>query len=171
MLKLWNPTLGGGLEYRFSCAKDLFDAAREASIDREAAARQLRHLDARRFSTGRRADGAPPSRTATDGTSASIAYLDFEEAARRRIAEDDELLGLAASVLFGEGGRGGAASLLSHSHADVVFHRCVSAYTWDKVASVCGVAPATARRMAGELFDVVDAYGVERAVEGVGIAQ
>lgn len=158
------------MDFNYSSARDLFEAARDASLDREAAARQLRHLDSRRFSTSRRADGMPSGRTASDGTAASVAFLDYERAAKRRMAEDDALLRHATALLFGTDGAGGAASLISPSHADVVFHRYISAYTWDKAASVCGVAPSTAKRMASELFDVVDAYGVERAVEGAGIA-
>lgn len=158
------------MDFNYSCARDLFEAARDASLDREAAARQLRHLDSRRFSTARRTDGMPSGHVPSDGTAASVAYLDFEAAAKRRVAEDDALLLLATRVLFGADGMGGAASLISAQHADVVFHRYISAYTWDKAASVCGVAPTTAKRMASELFDTVDAYGVERAVAGVGMA-
>lgn len=167
---LLKPTLGDDLAFNYSCARDLFDAARDASIDREAASRQLRNLDSRRFSTARRTDGMPSSHAPSDGTAASVAFLDFEAAAKRRISEDDALLRLAIGVLYGTDGMGGAASLLTPSHADVVFQRYVSAYTWDKAAAVCNVAPSTAKRMASELFDVVDAYGFERAVDGAGIA-
>ena len=158
------------MDFNYSSARDLFEAARDASLDREAAARQLRHLDSRRFSTARRTDGMPSGHTPSDGTGASVAFLDYERAAKRRMADDDALLRHATAVLFGTDGMGGAASLISPSHADVVFQRYISAYTWDKAAAVCGVAPSTAKRMASELFDVVDAYGVERAVDGAGIA-
>ena len=154
----------------YTCARDLFEAARDASIDRDAAADQLRKMDARRFSTARRTDGTTSRGTPTDGSGASVAFLDFEKAARRRIAEDDELLRLATAVLFGREGAGGAASLVPARNADVVFQRYVAALQWNKVAAVCGVSPATAKRMAAEVFDVVDAYGVERVVEGVGVA-
>lgn len=94
----------------------------------------------------------------------------FEAAVRRRLAEDDEVLKLATAVLYGSDGDSGASSLVSGRHADVVFNRYVRPHTWNKAAAICNVAPATARRMASELFDIVDAYGIERAIEGAGIA-
>ena len=154
----------------YTCAKDLFDAARDAALDREAATRQLAHLDSRRFSMERRTDGTPSAHTATDGIGASVAFLDFEAAVRRRLAEDDEVLKLATAVLYGSDGDSGASSLVSGRHADVVFNRYVRPHAWNKAAAICNVAPATARRMASELFDIVDAYGIERAIEGAGIA-
>lgn len=156
---------------RYATAKDLFEAARDAVRERAAASAQLEHMRARRM-LGSKPVGwsGGAQRRDVNGTSASNDLVDFEAMMRGRLAEDERLLDFAARVAYGEDGRGGVAALLGTGYADVLFWRYLNAETWVACGNMCHVAPATAKRRAMCALDAVDAVGIERAIDGQGIA-
>lgn len=152
-------------------ARELFEAARDAVRDRESASRQLAVMDSRRrggasplFGGGK---GSPRD---VNGTSANIAYMDAEARMRKRISEDERLVAFAESVLYGRDGLGGLACLLGSQAADAVFWRYLGSDTWAACEGACGMSRKTIASLIDSAFDVLDAVGVERAIDGVGIA-
>ena len=157
---------------RYSSARDLFEASRDAAKECRAARIQLERLESSRFGgSGSVAGGGRGGRHDVNGMGATIALVDFQELMRRRIADDTELMELATAVAYGEDGRGGVAALMGSGHADVLCWRYIAAETWERCARACNITRATAVRRAQEAFDVVDALGFERAIEGIGMAE
>lgn len=152
-------------------ARELFEAARDAVRDRESVARQLAVMDSRRhggsspiFGGGK---GSPRD---VNGTAANIAYIDAETRMKVRVEEDERLVGVANAVLYGRDGLGGLAHLLGPQAADAVFWRYLGSETWGACEAACGMSRKTISSLIDASFDVLDAVGVERAVDGVGIA-
>ena len=155
----------------YRCAEDLFEAARSAAAELSAIAR---HMDALRSRTGLAAASVAAGVSGTPGdpcgTDASVAAMDYERRMAPRVAENRALLSLACSLLYGDGG-GGAAALVGYAKADAVWWRYVDARPWCEVAEAVGTSKPTAMRWAREVFDVVDAVGIERAMAGTGVAE
>ncbi len=152
-------------------ARELFEAARDAVRDRESAARQLALMDSRRrggssplFCGGK---GSPKD---VNGTASNIAYIDAESRMKARMAEDERLVELASTVLYGRDGLGGLAFLLGSQAADAVFWRYLGSDTWAACEVACGMSRKTIKPLIDSAFDVLDAVGMERAIDGVGIA-
>lgn len=157
----------------YQSARDLFEAAREASLEMTRTMLQLEAMESRRSVRGQGYSGMPHGQRAdVNGTAASIALVDREEMLRSRIREDEELLDVACQVAYGgEGHDGGVAALLGSAYADVLYWRYCSGESWDVAARECGMSVRTARRYADVALDAVDAYGLSRMMAGEGIAE
>ena len=55
--------------------------------------------------------------------------------------------------------------------ADALWHRFCKAESWHVVAVSCEVSESPCRRMADAGIDAVQAYGITRAIAGVGVAE
>ena len=55
--------------------------------------------------------------------------------------------------------------------ADALFWRFCKAESWHVVTASCGVSESTCRRMVDVGIDAVQAYGISRAIAGVGVAE
>ena len=157
----------------YQSARDLFGAARDASLEMTRTMLQLETMEARRHIKGQGYSGMPHGqRSDVNGTAASIALIDREEMLRARIRNDEELLDLACQVAYGADGRvGGVSALLGSAYADVLFWRYCAGESWDTVARECGVSKSTAMRYADVALDAVDAYGVDATMNGLGLAE
>lgn len=155
----------------YTSARELFEAVRDASKERERTCRQLERLEARRSGGGSSIAGvARGGRHDVNGMGPTIALVDYQERMRQRIRDDERLMDYATAVLYGKND-GGVASLMGSSHADAMFWRFLAAETWKTCSEQCGVSESTARRMVQEALDLVDALGAARVAEGVGIAE
>ena len=105
-----------------------------------------------------------------NGTASNIAYIDAESRMRARMAEDERLVSFASTVLYGRDGLGGLACLLGPQAADAVFWRYLGSDTWAACEDACGMSRKTMAALIDSAFDVLDAVGVDRAIDGVGIA-
>lgn len=157
----------------YQSARDLFGAARDASLEMTRTMLQLEAMEARRHIKGQGYSGMPHGQRAdVNCTAASIALIDREEMLRSRIRDDEELLDLACQVAYGADGRGGGVSaLLGSVYADVLFWRYCAGESWDTVARECGQSKRTALRYAEVALDAIDAYGLGRMVSGEGMAE
>lgn len=154
----------------YRSAEDLFEAARDAGRERARALLQMERMDAAR---GLRAASFSERRggMSSDGMAATVDFMDWTERMRGRIEDDDRLLGYATAVLYGWEGNGGVASLLSSLHADAVFWRYLADEPWRTCAACLGSSERVLQRACREAFDLCDALGFERAIDGVGVAE
>lgn len=157
---------------RYTSARELFEATRDASKERERTRRQLESLDARRSGCGSSvAGGGRGGRRDVNGMGPTIAFIDYEERMRQRIADDERLIDYACSVVYGTDGTGGVNDLMGTVHADALFWRFIAAETWTRCAEACGVGESSVRRLVQEGLDLVDALGSDRVAAGMGIAE
>ena len=153
----------------FENARELFEAARDAAIERDRAKAQLEKMRHRTLGHGSSiSGGGRGGRKDVNGTSASDAILDYETMMRSRLKDDERLLTLAAALTYGKNGREGVAAILGTEYADVLFWRYLNAETWVSCGSICHIAPATAKRRAMTALDAIDAVGIRHALDGLG---
>ena len=158
----------------YQSARDLFGAARDASLELERTLSQLETMRARRSRIGGGGITGMPhgQRSDVNGTSQSIALMDREALLRSRIEEDERLLDTACQVAYGKGKAGGGVSaLLGSAYADVLYFRYVLGEPWGTVARECMLSERTAREYANTAMDAVDAYGVDATMNGLGLAE
>ena len=152
-------------------ARDLFEAAAEASRDAAALRRRLERMESgegvRAASLARSSSGG---RADVNGMGRVNARIDLEAVTRSRVEADYALIDLACAVLWGPTGEDGAASLGCQVAADVVWHHYLAGETWESAARGVGMSASSARRECARLFDLVDALGPMRAMLGRGDA-
>ena len=157
---------------RYRCARDLFEAARDAACEMRAAREQLARLESRALHLPSPLSGdGRGGRRDVNGTAASNDHVDYESSLRARLADDAKLLDAAMAVAYGPDGKGGVAALLGSCYADALFWRYLKAEPWETCARMCCTSVRTARRRACAAFDAVDGVGLVNAVNGNGIAE
>ena len=157
----------------YTSARELFFAAREASRE---AGRIRRRSDAMRVAESVRAQGYEPgvshTRADVNGTARTEARIDFEAASERRLAEDDELVAVATSLLYGpKGAGGGVEALMGGCVADAMYFRFCAAQPWDVVAAACSFSVSQVRRLVRQGLDMCEALGWEALRAGRGCAE
>ena len=157
---------------QYQSARDLFEAAREASRDAEYIRRRVERMKA---SEGVRGASLAPSVSGTksdvSGTARVNARIDYEAATARRVEEDYALIDLACAVLYGDDSANGVAMLAGPRVADLLWHHYLDDEPWDDAAEAVGMSRATAFREAAKAFDIIDSYGLEFARRGLGMAE
>lgn len=157
--------------YKFSSARDLFEAARDARIEEHRTMRTIGEMRAREGLRAR-ACGAGGGRQQTDSMRATDQRIDYERACRRRVEEDRALVGFAERVLFGDGGEGGLASLMRGApYADVLHCYYCEAMTWQETAQALGMSRRWCQGAASTALETIDHDGLWRALVGVGRAE
>lgn len=156
----------------YRCARDLFDAARDAAIERASIMRQLDAIRASASLRGVRYDSASVSGTSSDhrGDARLAAMIDQQQRLHDRLADNEALLSACADILYGRDGNGGVARAVGSPYADVLFWRYLDGTSWDAAASMVGVSRASAIRCAAVALDAIDSYGLGRILQGTGIA-
>lgn len=154
----------------YASAADLFAAARSASRDIR---RTEAMVDRMREECGMRSPRVDGSRCGEpwDSMGPVDRLMDYEALVRERMAADAALVKLARRILYGIGGDGGVAALLSPLHADAVCLRYLCSLSWERCGEALGYSQSHARRLVAEALDVVDAVGFDAAASGVGIAE
>lgn len=156
---------------QFKDARELFQEAREAVRDIERIERDLERMEAR--------EGIRPHRlTATRGPAnrdtmaATDARIDAEAAYHARLERDWALVDLANAIVFGKqyDGSGGVDALLDGRHADALYWCYLGGMNAVGTGVLLGCSRATVWRLIRESFDLLDAYGLERVIDGTGIA-
>jgi len=116
-------------------ARDFFDRVRDASQDAERCRTQLLTLESRALSLGGGGFGQRVSSTHDPQRQQvrSNAYMDREEALRRRQAEDYDVIDAASVVLYGDDTRDGMDKAVSQVWADVLWWRYLGCAKWATV--------------------------------------
>ena len=153
----------------YSCAFDLFEAAKAAAVEIRRVERMIAALRGAETSRG---PGAPVSSgSVADPMARTDARMDYEAMWERRLAESRALVGYATSVLYGDGGAGGLASLADPVCADAIFWHYIMACPWRDVAGLVGLSASQARMKALTGLEIVDACGFDAAMRGEGMAE
>lgn len=157
----------------YTCAVDLFEAARAASLDIESTRRKMERVEQMRAAEGMRAQSyeAVGRGGVSDPTSRIDRRIDLEGIYERRLDEDYELVALADMVIYGrESGAAGVERLMGPDYADVLHFRYCAAETWGTVSDRVGKSASWCKIAAQAAIDQVDAYGIERMLSGTGVA-
>lgn len=157
----------------YQSALELFEATRDAALDRVKTMRKLEKLEGRKSSEAVRSQSyeATGRGGGADPTSRIDDRLDLEEIYRRRLSEDNALIELAGMLIYGrERHKGGVEKLVSPDHADVLNFYYRKAETWPSVADMVGMSATWCKLAARTAIDQVDAYGVGRMLAGTGMA-
>lgn len=152
-----------------ACARELFEAAAEASRDAEYIRRRVERMEsgegARAASLARSSSG---SRADVNGTARVNARIDYEASTERRLEEDYALVDLACAVLYGADGRSGVSVLLGPQAADLLWHHYLGGLSWEAAARAVGVPVRSCYRRAQAALDLVDFLTPESAMAGRG---
>ena len=160
--------------WEFGSARELFEAAREASRDAERIRRQLLAMEDRATSLGGGGLGARVRSTGDpDRMGARVAAkVDREQQLARRQTEDLNLVDRACEVLYGRGGGGGLDRLVPEAWwCDVLWWRYLEGATWEEVGEAVGYSPRRCFDVAQAALDIADAAGAFSAGIGMGVAE
>ena len=155
-------------------ARDLFEAARDASRDAERIRRQLVALRDKARSLG---GGGFEPRVSSTGEpdrmgSRVAAMVDRERELAKRQAEDYEIIDAACSVLYGSDNASGLDKLVPEGWwADVLWWRYLDGATWDEVGESVGYSARRCFDVAQTALEIADAYGMANTVGGRGTAE
>ena len=159
-------------EVKRMSARELFEAARDASRDAEYLKRRIERME---LGEGLRAASLEPSsRSPVDdvnGTSRVNARMDFEAAVSSRVEDDYAVIDYACAVLYGADGRGGIAALLCPEAADLLWHHYLDCESMGVAADSVGIPRRSAFRMRDRAFDLADMLGFESCAAGEGAAE
>lgn len=157
--------------YQFTSARELFEAAREASRDAERIRRQLDAMEQRALSLGGGMGERVSSTGEPDRMGGRVAALvDMEAALRERQEADYALLDLACAVLYGTGSHDGLWSLVGW-RADAIAHHYLNGMTWAQVAELMGYSQRYLWDQVQMAMDVCDGYGIAGTIAGRGDAE
>lgn len=160
---------GGGT--RYSSARELFEAAREAALENERWRLRGEAMRARADHVGGMPSGGAHGSGNPDPTTASDSLVAFEAAHERMVEANEALMDYATCVLYGRDMRGGLAALLDCEHADVVCFRWVMACTWEETARNVHRSVRWCRDASNVAFDTMEGISCERIIVGLGIAE
>lgn len=159
--------------HHYESTRDLFEAARNAAQENDRTRRMLVAMEEQEGLRGAGTGARVASGSIGDPMSRVDARVDREAAWHRRIEENCELIDLANAVIYGRwyDGEGGVDSLLSSTHADVLWWYYLACEPWRQVGERTGYSLQRCRQMRDEAFDMIDSYGLQHAINGVGLAE
>lgn len=157
----------------FTTARDLFDAAREAIRDNARISRALAAMESREGLRGHALTATAHAHGTPDPMRPTDARIDAEVAYQRRAIDNWELIDLANALCYGRwyDGNGGIDALTDNRHADALYWWYLSGEPRKVAARVLGLSTHRIRQLNTESFNMLDAYGIVRALAGVGIAE
>lgn len=157
----------------FVDAKDFFEQTRAAAFDADSIARRLMAMEAREGikTQSYESYGHPGHRS--DPMRNTDARIAFEDVIRARQTWDYALIDLASEVIYGSDitGSGGIAAILGAHYADLAWWRFCAAATWEETAIGCAMSEKWCRKGISVVIDTVDAYGIDRLIDGIGFAE
>ena len=157
----------------FTSARELFEAARDAIRDNERTRRILDTMESREGLRGHALTATGHAHGTADPMRATDARMDAEAAYHRRMADNWELIDLANALLYGRqyDGKGGVGTILDNKHADALYWWYLSGEPQKVATRVMGLTQPRILQLNRESFDTLDAYGLARALDGVGMAE
>lgn len=160
------------MTYQFASARELFEAAREASRDAERIRRQLDAMEQRAEGLG--GSGFEPRVRSTsdpDRMGGRVAALvDRESILRERQEEDYAIIDLACAVLYGTDNQAGLWALVGW-RADAIALHYLDDLPWSLVAQRMCYSESHVKQQASAALDVADGWEIHRVVQGVGAAE
>lgn len=159
--------------WHFADARQLFEAARDASADAERIRAQLLAMEARAHSIG---GGGFEPRVFSSGDPDKMgrriaAYVDREAALEKRQAEDYELIDLACAVLYGTDNETGLAALVPPWWCDAIWWRYLDGATWEETGAAVGYSAHRCWEVTQTAFEIIDGWGIIAVMQGRGGAE
>lgn len=157
----------------YACARDLFEAAREAAGDAERCGAELLALDSAPAISSPSFEARVRGTTDPDRIGRRVAStMDRKEQLERRIDADYDLIDAATFILYGRDGiSDGLASIAPGWWADAIYHHYLSLRTWEQTAEIMGYSTRYLQRSVRAAFDLMDANGMTATVAGIGCAE
>lgn len=157
----------------FTCARDLFDAARAAAMECERTRRMLLAMEATEGMAGHGMTERVRSGSVSDPMRRTDARIDKERLWQARIEENEELMDYATCVLYGreQDGKGGVCALLGSAYADILWWHYLGCETWESTGSMVFYSESRCKQMRDIAFDLVDSIGIGAAISGTGVAE
>lgn len=148
-------------------ARELFNAAREASEDAEKCREQLDSMESAALRVS-----SPSFEPHTGGGSHDFianmvcTMVDREDKLASRIEADYKIIDLATQVLYGADNSSGLAAIAPEWWADVLWFRFLASETWSKVASRVGRSSRRCIQVSHAALDLIDANGILSTMQG-----
>ena len=159
---------------RYQCARELFEAAREAMIDTVRCTRSLQALEeAQSRVAGGLCVGTVGGNHHGDQIGRIVSRTaDRKEGLERRIEQNEAIIDVATEVLYGvDGMSDGLAELAPAWWADAIYHRYLNLMKWDDVSEVVGYHRRYVQACVAAAFELMDENGMAATVEGQGTAE
>lgn len=160
----------------YTSAEDFFEAVRDAAREREGILRAIGSMEAREGVRAQGYEAAGRSPRPSDRMAATDDRMDYESAHEPLLAEDDAIIALAESLIWGGAGgdmSGGVARLMGYAVAKAMELRYVHGLPFALVALRMGYSPKSKRVVAGLCrmgLDCVDSHDLMSVVGGMGSA-
>lgn len=155
-------------------ARDLFAAVEDAARERQDILRELGKMEARE---GVRAQSYEPmsrSGSVSDRMAATDARVDYEGEKGPILEQDDALIALAESLIWGPSGgdmTGGVLHVMGYRSAKAIERHYIHLVPFPALAREWDVSGRQVRRLADRGLDAMDYLGWVGAVRGVGRAE
>lgn len=162
--------IGGPLP--FEDARGFFEAARRAVHDLPSIQAQLERVEDEGPRSGSMGMHARTTAQADPIGARVVRKVDRAARLERRIAAYELIADAAGEVVWGSSwdGFAGICAVLGERYADVMDHYYVQGLAWSEVSTVMKLSPSRCRQLRNVALDCVDAYGIGRILEGLGIA-
>ena len=150
---------------RFGCARDLFDAVREASFELWRHDCAYNSMERRALALG--SGTAPaPSGGARDRMRPVDAMMDFEAMMERKADEWCGIVDFGMAVLYGRDWEHGIAKSLGLGYAEVLELAYVQRLSMRETAERLRFSRRTCQRMRSRALRFIDAVGTDAAISG-----
>lgn len=160
--------------YSYRDARELFAAVYDAALERQGILRELERMGAREGVRAQSYEPMPRAGSISDKMGPTDARIDYEAAHDPLLEEDDALLALAESLIWGPGGgdmTGGVLHVMGYRTAKAIERHYVHLVPWPALAREWGMSESQCRRIADKGLDAMDYLGMVGAVRGVGRAE
>lgn len=157
-------------------AVDFFEAVRDAARERADILGAIGEMESREGVRAQSYDARGRSRGTSDRMAATDERIAYEDAHAPLLAEDDALIALAESLVWGGAGgdmSGGVANLMGFSVAKAMEGRYIHALSYSEVARRMGYSPRSgqvAANLCRAGLDCVDSHRLMSVVRGEGDA-
>lgn len=159
--------------YEYMSARDLFDAARAAAMECERTRRMLLAMESTEAIAGHGMTERVRSGSVPDPMRRTDARIDRERMWSARIEENERLIDLCHSILYGreQNGKGGVCALLGSVYADALWWHYLACETWARTGEMVGYSVTRCKDMRDVALDLVDTLGLPEVIDGIGFAE
>lgn len=155
-------------------ARDLFAAVEDAARERLDILRELGKMEAREGVRAQSYESMSRSGSVSDRMAATDARVDYEAEHDPILEQDDALIALAESLIWGPSGgdmTGGVLHVMGYRSAKALERHYVHLVPFPALAREWDVSESQVRRLADRGLDAMDYLGWVGAVRGVGRAE
>lgn len=155
-------------------ARALFAAVEDAARERRDILRELGKMEAREGVRAQSYESMSRSGSVSDRMAATDARVDYEAEHDPILEQDDALIALAESLIWGPSGgdmTGGVLHVMGYRSAKAIERHYVHLVPFPALAREWGMSESQCRRIADKGLDAMDYLGWVGAVRGVGRAE